>query len=345
MVYSSETREQGQGKMSRHVQSVSIVGAVIFASLFLGSCSQEAPVLSIGSGGSLGNYYSAARAIARIVNERQDDHEFRLKEIQTTGSVANIDAILAGEIAFGIAQADREYQAVNGLADWKDGGPQTDLRAVFSLYTDSITVVATRDSGIRSIQDLIGRHVDIGHPGSGVRQNAVDVLDATGAEWRRDTYVYGETPGDRASLYLRGDLDAFFHTVGHPTQDIVFAVNSVPGARLIPLANTEKLLLEHPYYSRSVIPIGLYPGLVNEIEDGNDVETLGIKTIFLTSVQVPDEVVYFITRAVFDDIQQLGRHDPVMKSLSRASMVEGMTAPVHPGASRYYEEVGLELAP
>jgi TRAP transporter TAXI family solute receptor len=323
------------------MERVSTVGLAIFVLLLLSSCSQETPVLSIGSGGMLGNYYSVAKAIARVVNQEQDAHGFRLREEPTTGSVANIDALLAGDVAFGIAQADREYQAANGLADWKDRGPQKDLRAVFSLHTDSITVVATLASGIRTTRDLIGKRVDIGHPDSGSRQNAIDALDVAGIDWREDMIVYGDDPDDRSSKYLRGELDAFFHTVGHPTMDIRFAVNSLPRARLIPLSNIEKLLSTHPYYSRSVIPIGLYPDVENE----NDVETVGVKAIFLTSAKIPDEIVYSITRAVFDDIESLGKFDPVLKTLSRTSMLEDVTVPLHSGALRYYEEAGLLPVP
>jgi TRAP transporter TAXI family solute receptor len=320
---------------------MSTVGLAMFVLLLLSSCSQETPVLSIGSGGMLGNYYSVAKAIARVVNQEQDAHGFRLQEEPTTGSVANIDALLAGDVAFGIAQADREYQAANGLADWKDRGRQKDLRAVFSLHTDSITVVATLASGIRTTRDLIGKRVDIGHPDSGSRQNAIDALDVAGIDWREDMIVYGDDPDDRSSKYLRGELDAFFHTVGHPTMDIRFAVNSLPRARLIPLSNIEKLLSTHPYYSRSVIPIGLYPDVENEV----DVETVGVKAIFLTSAKIPDEIVYSITRAVFDDIESLGKFDPVLKTLSRTSMLEDVTVPLHSGALRYYEEAGLLPVP
>ena len=326
---------------SRRLERMSTVGLAILALLLLSSCSQETPVLSIASGGTLSNYYSVARAIARVVNQEQDAHGFRLQEESTTGSVANIDAILAGDVAFGIAQADREYQAANGLADWKERGPQRDLRALFSLYTDSITVVATLASDIKTTRDLIGKRVDIGHPDSGSRQNAIDALDVAGIDWRKDIVVYGDDPDDRASRYLRGELDAFFHTVGHPTMDIKFAVNSLPRARLIPLSSIEELLSTHPYYSRSVIPIELYPGVENE----EDVETIGVKAIFLTSAEVPDEVVYSITRAVFDGIEAVGKFDPVLNTLSRTSMLEGTTAPLHPGALRYYEEAGLLPVP
>jgi len=311
---------------------------LLFPLLFIAACSsQDPPVYGIGSGGSLGNYYSAARAISRVVNNEEPAHDLRLEHLESMGSVSNIDAILAGRNAFGLVQADREYQAVNGLGDWEERGPQADLRAVFSLYTDAITIVATPASGILSVRDLAGKRIDIGHPDSGTRQIAIDTLDATGTDWKTDVIIFGETPDDRANLYLQGKLDAFFQVVGHPTMDIMFAVNSVPGARFIPLVNSEELLAKRPYYSKAVIPVELYPGVVNQI----DVETVGVKVIFLASAKVPDDVVYAVTRAVFENIGSLKKYDPAMIELSKQSMLEGWTAPLHPGAARYYEEAGL----
>lgn len=321
----------------RYLASPSIAGLCISLILLLCGCSQEAPPLSIGSGGKLGNYYGVARAISMVVNEEQETQGFLVQQQATSGSVENIDGILAGDFAFGIAQADTVHQAVNGLSGGKGRGRQEDLRAVFSLHTDSVTVVATLASGIRTIQDLAGKRVDIGHPDSGSRQNAIDTLEAAGVNWQQDLTVYGDKPDDRASRYLRGELDAFFLTVGHPTMDIKFAVNSKPRARLIPVANFPELVLTHPYYSESVIPVGLYPGVLN----GSDVETVGVKAIFLTSSRTPDEVVYAITRAVFEGIDSLASMEPVLKTLSKTSMLEGMTVPLHPGALRYYEEAGL----
>jgi TRAP transporter TAXI family solute receptor len=309
--------------------------------LLLTSCSKEVPVHTIGSGGSLGNYSKTARAIARVVNQRQEANAFRLEHVETAGSVSNIEAILSGEAPFGLTQADVEYQAVKGISEWKERGPQSDLRAMFSLYTDSITVVATPASGARTTRDLIGKRIDIGHPDSGGRRNAIDALDAIGVDWRAGSTILEESADDRSSRYLHGELDAFFQTVGHPTMDILFAVNSVPGARLIELDNIEGLLAKHPYYAKSVIPVALYPGVANP----EDVETVGIRTLFVTSAHVSEDVVYAVTRAVFEDVQALGRYDPVLKDLTKPRMLEGATAPLHPGAARYFEEVGLGPAP
>lgn len=321
----------------RYFVCPSIAGLCISLLVLLSACSKETPPLSIGSGGKLGNYYAVARAIAMVVNEEQETQGFLVQQQPTSGSVENIDGILTGDFAFGIAQADSVYQAVNGNSGGKGRGRQEELRAVFSLHTDSVTVVSTLASGIKTIQDLAGKRVDIGHPDSGSRQNAIDTLEAAGVNWQQDLTVYGDKPDDRASRYLRGELDAFFLTVGHPTMDIRFAVNSQPRVRLIPIANSPELVAAHPYYSRSLIPVELYPGVMN----GSDVETVGVKAIFLTSSKTPDEVVYAITRAVFDGIDSLASMEPVLNTLSKTSMLEGLTVPLHPGALRYYEEAGL----
>ena len=185
-----------------YVKHILLICQVLFFLFSIPSCSQEKPdIFTIGTGGSLGNYEAAGRAIARIVNKKQETDGFQLQEKSTTGSVYNIDAIMKGEIEFGIAQADRQYQAINALAEWKSRGPQKDLRAVFGLYTESVTLVATRDSGITTIQDLRGKRVDIGHPGSGLRKNALDALAAAGIDWRKDIKVYEEKPDDRTAMY------------------------------------------------------------------------------------------------------------------------------------------------
>lgn len=305
--------------------------------LALVSCTDDPPTLLIGSGGTLGNYASVSRAISRVVNEHQSDGAFRLRPEQTVGAVENIDAVLAGEVTFGITQADREYQATQGLGAWKGKGPQGDLRSMFSLYSESITLVASRESGIETLGDVLGKRVDLGHVDSGSRQNAIDVLEAAGIDWQKDLLSTGDPPDERSQKYLHSELDAFFTTVGHPSMDIKFAVNSLPRARIVPLADLNDLLERSPYYSKSRIPVSLYPG----IENDTDIETIGVKAVLLTSSSVSEEVVYEVTRAVFEGIDSLRRFDPVLDAISTKGMLEGITAPLHPGARRYYEEIGL----
>jgi TRAP transporter TAXI family solute receptor len=325
---------------SRAKQILFICQALILA-FSIASCSWEepSPSVTIGTGEVSGNYRAVGTAIARVINQNQETHGFRVDDKTSAGSVANIDAILAGDIEFGIAQADYQYQALNGLGAWEVKGPQNDLRSVLSLYTEAVTLVAGSDSGVRTFGDLRGKRIDIGLPGSGTRQNAIDAFNAGEIDWERDIEAYEEKTDIRLAKLMHSKLDAFFYTVGHPNTDIKFATYSVRGARFIPLANIDEILSTNPYYSRSFIPIAEYPRADNQ----KDVETVGVKATLLTSASVPDEIVYAVTKAVFDELESLGEYEPVFKTFAKEDMVEGLTARMHPGAVRYYREIGLQV--
>ncbi len=329
------------GKMRARIESwdrrtaIVAVAALLLAAV---ACTERKPtVVGIGSGSTAGSYSATATAIARVVNQKNPDSGMRLSDVPTSGSVANIDGVLSGDVTFGLAQADVEFDAVDGTGPWAERGPQRELRSVFTLYTEAVTIVATRDSGIVSAADLIGRRVDIGHAESGANSNAVHVLDAIRADWREQSQISEAKPDERSAMYLRGDLDAFFTTVGHPTSDILFAVNSMPRARLVPVEHADEVARRQPFYNRVTISPELYPGIENE----TDVETVGVKTVFVTSASAPDDLVYEVTKTVFENVGELGRFDPVLRGLGPKQMVRGMVAPVHPGALRYFTEQGL----
>ena len=331
-------------KLTSYVKKMLLTCQLSFLLFVASSCSQEkSELLTVGTGAPGGSYYLTGLAISSIVNNKQDAHGFRLQQLSSLGSVSNINGVVAGDVQFGIAQSDRQYQAFNGLAEWKEKGPQKDLRAVFSLYTESVTLVAAYSSDIRTIHDLKGKRVDIGLPGSGTRQNAIDVLGAAGIEWQSDIVVHEEKLDDRIRMLTHGDVDAFFHTVGHPNQDIKSATFSVGGIRFIPPVDIDRILSEHPYYSKSLIPIIFYPYVANK----ENVETIGVTTTFITSAKVPDDIVYAVTKAVFDDLESLGDYDHVLnhfvKTVRKENMLDGLTAPIHPGALRFYKEIGLQI--
>ncbi len=325
-------------------RQVLLIAQVSFLLFLVSSCSQQEPeTLGIGTGAPGGSYYMSGLAISNIVNGIQGKHDFRLRQLPSTGSVSNINAIIAGDIQFGIAQSDRQYQAVNGLAEWKEKGPLKDLRSVLSLYTESVTLVATYSSDIRTIHDLKGKRVDIGPRGSGTRQNAIDILRAAEINPGREMSVHEEKLDARIRELMHGFLDAFFHTIGHPSQDIKSATFSVAGIRFIPPVNFEKILSEHPYYSRSFIPVAFYPLASNK----EDVETIGVKATLVTSSRVSDDIVYAVTKAVFDNLESLGDYDHVLKyfvsTVRKEDMLDGLTAPIHPGALKFYQEIGLQV--
>ena len=173
--------------------------------------------VTIGTGGITGVYYPTGGAISRMINQKRKEYGIRCTVEATGGSVFNVNAVMSGDLDFGIVQSDRQYQAWNGMAEWKDKGPRKDLRAVFSIHPESVTLVAAEDSGIRSIQDLKGKRVNIGNPGSGQRQNSIDALTAAGIDYEKDLYVEQVKAAEAPGLLQDGRIDAFFYTVGHPS--------------------------------------------------------------------------------------------------------------------------------
>jgi len=315
-----------------------LVCQVLSLAFLIASCSKdEIPSYSIGTGSVSGNYQNVGAAIVRIVNENRTINGFQLEYEVSSGSTSNIRALAAGETQFGIAQTDVQYQAVKGLGEWSDEGPQKDLRAIFSMHAESVTLVAGGDTDIRSVDDLKGKLVDIGSSGSGTQRNAIDALGAAGIDWKSDIQASEEILDDGLAKFMRGELDAFFLTAGHPNTEVKFATFSVRGARIIPLTNIEKLVSTNPYYSRTFIPSGIYPRADNEV----DIETIGVNATLLTSANVSDDVVYAVTKAVFENLELLAEFDADISGFLDDKFLEGLTAPVHPGALRYYQEIGM----
>lgn len=293
--------------------------------------------VTIGTGGVTGVYYPAGGAIAKMVNEHRDVHGIRVAVESTAGSVFNVNAVMSGDLDFGVVQSDRQYQAFTGTADWEEKGPQADLRAVCSLHPEAVTLVAAVDSGIETLADLRGKRVNIGNPGSGQRGNAIDVLTAAGIDWREDIRAEGLKAAECAKMLQDGRIDAFFYTVGHPAGAITEASAGRRTVKFVPITGMGALLDAHPYYAEATIPIELYPNAANEA----DVPTIGVMTTLVTSARVPDDVVSAVTRELFGNLDGFKEQHPAFAHLTREGMLEGLTAPIHPAALRYYEEEGL----
>ena len=293
--------------------------------------------VTIGTGGITGVYYPTGGAIARIVNKKRKVYGIRCTVESTGGSVFNVNAVMAGDLEFGVVQSDRQFQAIKGMAEWKDKGPQKDLRAVFTIHPESITLVAADDAGIKNINDLRGKRVNIGNPGSGQRQNSIDGLMNAGINYEKDLKAEGVKAAEAPGLLQDGRIDAFFYTVGHPSGAIKEATAGRRKVHFVPITGVDNLLKKYPYYAKAMIPIKLYPGATNT----EDVQTFGVKATFVTSAKVPDQVVYAITKEVFDNFEAFKKLHPAYQVLTKENMLEGMSAPIHPGAMKYYKEAGL----
>jgi hypothetical protein len=226
------------------------------------------------------------------------------------------------------------------MAEWEEKGKQEDLRAVFSIHPESITLVAAVDAGIETIDDLKGKRVNIGNPGSGQRQNSIDALTAAGINWETDITAESVKAAEAPGLLQDGRIDAFFYTVGHPSGAIKEATAGARKVRFIPVTGPgiDKLIADNPYYAKATIPFSLYPGADNDA----DVETFGVKATFVTSAKVPENVVYAITKEVFDNFDEFKKLHPAYAVLTKENMMEGLSAPLHPGAEKYYKEAGLK---
>lgn len=293
--------------------------------------------VSIGTGSMTGVYYPTGQAVSRMLNKKEKDYGIKATVDATSGSVYNINAVLNGDLDFGIAQSDRQFQAFNGLKPWKER--KADLRSVFSIYPESITLLASEPSGIKDIKGLKGKKVSIGSAGSGTLQNALDVLKASNIS-EKDIIAEKTEPIEAPGLVQDGRLDAFFFTVGHPNGNIKEATSGRIKMFIVPIKGEkiDRLVESNPYYAKSVIPREFYPSSTNK----EDIETIGVKATLVASKNVDENVVYALTKEVFENLDEFKKLHPAYKVITKENMLKGLSAPIHRGAMKYYKEVGLD---
>ncbi len=325
--------------------------ALIFGFVFAAGCDSgeeekaAAPAnarvifVTIGTGSTTGVYYPTGVAIAKIVNKKRKVYGIRTTVESTGGSVFNVNAVMAGDLEFGVVQSDRQFQAIKGIANWADKGPQKDLRAVFSIHPETVDLIAAVDSNVNSLADLKGKRVNIGNVGSGYRKNAIDALVANGLVYEKDFHAESLKAAEAPGLIQDGRLDAAFYTVGHPSAYYNEATSGRRKVKFVPITNIESLLEKYPYYAKAVTQVTkFYPAAAND----KDVETFGVKATLVTSAKVPGNVVYAIVKEVFENFEEFKKLHPAYSGLTKKNMLEGLSAPIHPGAFRYYKEAGLK---
>lgn len=292
--------------------------------------------ITIGTGGQTGVYYVVGQSICKLVNRGAAEHNIKCTAPSTGGSIANINAIREGAMDMGVAQSDWQFHAFNGSSQFEAQGEYADLRAVFSVHGEPFTVVAREDSGVASFDDLKGKRVNVGNPGSGQRGTMEVVLNALG--WSFDDFALASELKSAEQSAALGDnkVDAIIFTAGHPNGSIQEATTTV-SANLIPLEMPEigKLVDDNPYYSWATIPGGMYAG------NDDDVTTFGVKATFVSSASVDEEVIYQVVKAVFDNFDRFKGLHPAFANLTEEDMITGgNSAPLHDGAVRYYKERG-----
>lgn len=299
--------------------------------------SAETQFISIGTGGVTGVYYPTGGAICRLVNKNRKKHGIRCSVESTGGSIYNINTIRAGELDFGVAQSDWQYHAYHGTSKFKDKGKFSDLRSVFSVHPEPVTVLTRTSSGIKNLMDVKGKRHNIGNPGSGTRGTWEVLEEALG--WKRsDLKLASELKSAEMSQALCDNkIDSYFWLVGHPSASTQETVNSCD-ARIVPVTGPaiDKLVKERPYYRYATIPGGMYKG------NPDPIKTYGVGATFVTSAKVSDAAVYEVAKAVLGNLDTFKKLHPAFKNLKAAEMIkDSLSAPLHPGAIKAYKELGL----
>ena len=291
--------------------------------------------VTIGTGGVTGVYYAVGGAVCRLLNKDRKAHGIRCSVESTGGSAFNVNTIKAGELDFGMAQSDVQFQAAKGQGPFKDNA-FADLRAVYSVHPEPFTVLSRKESNISKFEDLKGKRFNVGNPGSGTRASLEQLIGALG--WKlSDFSLAAELKADEHGAALCDNkIDAFFYGVGHPSANIQDPTTTC-GAKLVPItgAVVDKLVADNPYFAKATIPGGMYSN------NPNPTQTYGVLATLVTSAKVPDDTVYALVKATFDNFDEFKKLHPAFANLDPAKMVsDGNSAPLHPGAAKYYKEKG-----
>ena len=293
--------------------------------------------VTIGTGGVTGVYYPTGGAICRLVNKTRKEHGIRCSVESTGGSVYNLNAIAAGELDMGVAQSDTQYFAYTGTGAFSDKGPNKELRSVFSIHPEPFTVVARTDSGIKNFEDLKGKRVNIGNPGSGQRDTMDILMKAYG--WTANDFKLASElkAAEQSAALCDNKIDAMVYVVGHPNGSIKEATTSCDSV-LVNVSGPviDKLVKENSYYRNAIIPGGMYRG------SDSDTKTFGVGATFVSSSTVPEDVIYNVVKAVFENFEDFQKLHPAFENLKANEMVkDGLSAPLHDGAAKYFKEAGL----
>ncbi len=318
-------------KLTHITLAAAVVGALG------GSVAAQQQFISIGTGGVTGVYYPTGGAICRLVNKNRAEHGFRCSVESTGGSIYNINTIREGELEFGVAQSDWQYHAYHGTSKFEEQGAFEDLRAVFSVHAEPVTILARRDSGINNITDIPGKRFNIGNPGSGTLGTWEVIEGAMG--WAREDLALasGMKSSETAGALCDNKIDGYFWLVGHPsglTQETIASCDAI----IVPAVSPEidALVEANDYYRYATIPGGMYPG------NPDDIQTFGVGATFVTSASVSEEAVYQVALAVLGNLEDFRKLHPAFANLKAEEMIrDSLSAPLHPGAIRAYQELGL----
>ena len=299
--------------------------------LSVAGCGEEKgeSVVNIATGGTAGAYYPIGNAISEIINKNV---EGVTSSAQSTGaSVANINMLAEGQIEMAIVQNDIAYYAVNGqnMFDKKC----ENLRGIASLYPETFQFVTTVESGIMTVEDLKGKRVAVGVKGSGVEANVRQILQVYDLSYD-DIDEQFLSFAEAANALKDGTIDVACVTAGYPTPSVQ-DVASQKNIRIIPLDENKitMLTIDFPFYTRAVIPEGVYQGFDREVS------TVNVMAILVATDKMSDIDGYNITRAIFNNTDKLSASHPAANRIEKKSALAGMGfIKMNDGAEKFLKE-------
>jgi hypothetical protein len=299
-----------------------------------GNAAAQQQFFRIGTGGTAGTYYPVGGILANAISQPP---KLVLTAVASNGSVANVNSILGGSLESGFSQADVAYWAYTGTGIWEGKPKAADLRAIANLYPESIHLVARKGAGIKTVADLKGKRVSLDEPGSGTLVDARIILAGWGL---KDSDVKAEylKPNQAGDKMKDGAMDAFFFVGGFPAGAIAELASTGAGIELVPIdgPNAAKILSQYKFFATDEIPANTYKGV-------GAVKTVSVGAQWVTSAKVPAEVVYEVVKGMWSDKARgaLDAGHAKGKLIRKETALSGIGIPLHPGAEKFYKEVGL----
>jgi len=291
--------------------------------------------ITIGTGALTGTYYPTGAAICRMLNKLSFKKQIRCSVETTQGSVYNINTIKSTEFDFAIAQSDIVYKAAQGIGSFKNK-KVNNLRSVMAIYPELLTLIARKDAKINKLFDIKNKRINIGNKGSGTEGTVLSLLKASKIQKKQLKHAGALNAVAMPDALRDKKIDAYFYMVGHPNANIKIATDSST-SNIVALNNNivDALVKKYPYYAKAYIPAGIYKNNTKRIP------TFGVKAVLVTNSEVNEKIVYELVKVILENFEEFKQLHPVYSNISKKSLLDGLSSPLHKGAKKYFQENNL----
>ena len=291
--------------------------------------------ITIGTGSVTGIYYATGGAICRLVNKYKNDSSIRCSIESTEGSLYNLISVNNKDLDFAIVQSDILYQASHNKNNFQKGS-YSKVKPVISIYPELLTLVTNKNANINTIMDIKDKRINLGSSGSGNEITALTLFNEIGLTKNDLKEASSYSASEMSDALKNNKIDGYFYMVGHPTSTIKDTSSSI-NIKIIPIESkiTNPLIQKYPYFAKANIPAGIYKGQIEEIP------TFGVKAVLVANEKVDEKVVYAVVKAILENFDEFKKQHPAYSNITKESLLEGISTPLHEGAKKYFEEIGL----